>query len=107
MPAGVGTSLIVYALNGGTALSTRLCSGLSLGLAVLASFMVAAIAGILAGDSWDVSIAANRLQRGAALLFAVVALDTGACSNPDDAELTAMLGWTGKGGRCGLSSAGG
>ena len=91
MPAGVGTCLVVLALNSGSTLSTRLGSGLSLGPAVVAGFTVAAIAGILAGTPGTRVIAADRLQRGAAvLLFPVVALCTAVRSDPDDAELTIL-----------------
>ena len=83
MPAGVGTRLVVIALNKGSTLSTRLGSGLSLGWAVVAGFTIAAIAGILTGTPGTRVIAADRLQRGAAvLLFPVVALYTGRTQRP-------------------------
>lgn len=75
MPAAVGTSLLVIALNSAAALAPRLGGGIEWGTTVI--FTIAAIAGVLAGKRIADHLDAKSMQRWFAVLLVAVALYTG------------------------------
>ena len=78
MPAAVGTSLLVIAINSATALAVRLGGHPSLDWTLLGVFTVAALAGALAGNRVASRVDASRLTTAfAVLLIAVAAYSLG------------------------------
>ncbi len=74
MPAAVGTSLLVIAINSAAALAARLGSHAHLDWPLLAVFTLAALAGTLAGNRIAFRVDASRLTAAfTVLLVAVVA----------------------------------
>jgi hypothetical protein len=61
MPAAVGTSLLVIAINSATAFAARMGSHVSLDWPLLGVFTVAALAGALAGSRVASRVDASRL----------------------------------------------
>lgn len=75
MPAAVGTSLLVIAVNSAAALVPRLGGGIDWGTTII--FGVAATAGVLSGKRLSDHLDPKALQRGFAGLLVGVALYTG------------------------------
>ena len=73
MPAAVGTSLLVIAINSAAALAARLGGQVSLDWALLAVFTAAALAGVLAGNRVASRIDASRLTIAFTVLLIAVA----------------------------------
>ena len=73
MPAAVGTSLLVIAINSTTALAARLGSHTSLDWPLLGVFTVAALAGALAGNRVASRVDASRLTAAFTVLLVAVA----------------------------------
>jgi uncharacterized protein len=82
MPAAVGTSLLVIAINSATALAARLGSPVHLDWPLLAAFTAAAIAGSLAGNRVASRVQPDRLIRAFIVLLVLVAAYTAARSIP-------------------------
>jgi uncharacterized membrane protein YfcA len=81
MPVAVGTSLLVIAVNSGTALLARAqASGPHLNWPLIAGFTTAAIAGSLLGGRLATRVAPRHLTRAFAVLLAAVAVYTAARS---------------------------
>jgi uncharacterized protein len=73
MPAAVGTSLLVIAINSAAALAARLGGHLHLDGALLAVFTAAALAGVLAGNRAASRVDASRLSNAFTVLLIAVA----------------------------------
>ena len=73
MPAAVGTSLLVIAINSAAALAARLGSQVSLDWALLAVFTAAALAGVLVGHRVAARVDPSRLSAAFTILLIVVA----------------------------------
>ena len=74
MPAAVGTSLLVIAVNSASALTARLGGGISLDWPLLGALTLAALAGALAGNRIASRVSASRLTAAfTGLLIAVAA----------------------------------
>ena len=73
MPAAVGTSLLVIAINSAAALAARLGSQASLDWPLIAVFTAAALAGVLAGNRVASRIDASRLTTAFTVLLIAVA----------------------------------
>jgi uncharacterized protein len=73
MPAAVGTSLLVIAINSAAALAARLGSQVSLDWPLLAVFTAAALAGVLAGNRVASRVDASRLTTAFTVLLVAVA----------------------------------
>ena len=74
MPAAVGTSLLVIAINSAAALAARLGGGqVRLDWALLAMFTAAALAGVLAGNRVASRVDASRLSTAFTILLIAVA----------------------------------
>jgi len=73
MPAAVGTSLLVIAINSAAALAARLGSQVSLDWALLAVFTAAALAGVLVGHRVASRVDPSRLSAAFTILLIVVA----------------------------------
>ena len=73
MPAAVGTSLLVIAINSAAALAARLGSHASLDWPLLGVFTVAALAGVLVGNRVASRVDAPRLTTAFAVLLITVA----------------------------------
>ena len=74
MPAAVGTSLLVIAINSAAALAARLGGGqVSLDWALLAVFTAAALAGVLAGHRVASRVDPSRLSAAFTILLIAVA----------------------------------
>jgi uncharacterized membrane protein YfcA len=73
MPAAVGTSLLVIAINSAAALAARLGGHLSLDWPLLAVFTAAALAGVLAGNRVASRVDASRLTTAFTVLLIAVA----------------------------------
>lgn len=82
MRVAVGTSLWVIALTSAVSLSARLGGGLDPDWALVAVFTVAAVAGSLAGGRAAGRTDPRLLQRGFAVLLALVAVTTAVRSVP-------------------------
>jgi uncharacterized membrane protein YfcA len=82
MPAAVGTSLLVIAINSASALLSRLGTHVSVGYALVITFTVAAVAGAIAGSRIASKIRPGRLAAAFAVLMIVIALYTAARSIP-------------------------
>jgi uncharacterized membrane protein YfcA len=74
MPAAVGTSLLVIALNSAAALAVRLGGHVRLDWALLGAFTAAALAGTLAGNRVASRVDAARLTTAFTVLLAAVAV---------------------------------
>ena len=73
MPAAVGTSLLVIAINSAAALAARLGGQVSLDWALLAVFTAAALAGVLAGHRVASRVDPSRLGTAFTILLIAVA----------------------------------
>jgi hypothetical protein len=73
MPAAVGTSLLVIAINSAAALAARLGGQVSLDWVLLAVFTAAALAGVLAGHRVASRVDPSRLTIGFTVLLIAVA----------------------------------
>jgi uncharacterized membrane protein YfcA len=73
MPAAVGTSLLVIAINSAAALAARLGGHVHLAWALLAVFTAAALAGALAGNRVASCVDASRLTAAFTVLLIAVA----------------------------------
>jgi len=73
MPAAVGTSLLVIAINSAAALAARIGSHVHLDWPLLAVFTLAALAGTLAGNRVASRMEATRLTAAFAVLLVAVA----------------------------------
>ena len=82
MPAAVGTSLLVIAVNSAAAFAARLGGHLSLDWPLLAVFTAAALAGVLAGNRVASRVDATRLSTAFTILLIAVAAYTLASSLP-------------------------
>ena len=82
MPAAVGTSLLVIAINSATALAARLGSLAGLDWPLLGVFTAAALAGALAGNRVASRIDASRLTTAFTILLVAVAAHSLARSLP-------------------------
>jgi uncharacterized protein len=82
MPAAVGTSLLVIAINSASALLSRLGTHASISDALLITFTAAAIAGAIAGSRVASKVRPERLAVAFALLMIVIAIYTAARSIP-------------------------
>jgi uncharacterized membrane protein YfcA len=74
MPAAVGTSLLVIAINSASALTARLGGGISLDWPLLGVFTLAALAGTLAGNRVASRVSASRLTAAFTGLLIAVAV---------------------------------
>ena len=74
MPAAVGTSLLVIAINSAAALSARLGGHVHLDWPLLATFTVAALAGAFAGNRIASRVDASRLTAAFTVLLVAVAV---------------------------------
>jgi uncharacterized membrane protein YfcA len=74
MPAAVGTSLLVIAINSTSALTARLGGGISLDWPLLGVFTLAALAGTLAGNRIASRVSASRLTAAFTGLLIAVAV---------------------------------
>jgi uncharacterized membrane protein YfcA len=74
MPAAVGTSLLVIAINSAASLAARLGGHVHLDWPLLAVFTVAALAGAVAGNRVACRVDASRLTAAFAVLLAAVAV---------------------------------
>jgi uncharacterized membrane protein YfcA len=82
MPAAVGTSLLVISVNSTAALAARLGDGVRLDWPLLAVFILAALAGALAGNRVASRVSASGLTAAFTVLLAAVAVYTLARSLP-------------------------
>lgn len=83
MPVAVGTSLLVIAVNSGTALMARIGTGTShLDWALIGGFTAAAVAGSLIGGRVMASLEPRHLTRAFAVLLMLVAVYTAGRSVP-------------------------
>jgi uncharacterized membrane protein YfcA len=82
MPVAVGTSLLVIAVNTAAALLARLGTHVEVDWPVVAVFVVAAVAGSVAGNRVASVVRPKRLAIAFTLLLVVVAVYTGARSLP-------------------------
>ncbi|WP_194291400.1 sulfite exporter TauE/SafE family protein [Cumulibacter manganitolerans] len=82
MPVAVGTSLLVIAVNSGTALIARAAGGVHLDWTVIAVFTGVAIVGSLLGGRIAGRVSPQHLTRAFAVLLIAVALYTAARSIP-------------------------
>ena len=82
MPAAVGTSLLVIAVNSASALLSRLGTHASIGDALLITFTVAAVAGAIVGSRIASKARPERLAVAFAFLMIAIALYTAARSIP-------------------------
>ena len=82
MPAAVGTSLLVIAINSASALLSRLGTHASISDTLLITFTAAAIAGALAGSRVASKVRPERLAVAFAFLMIAVAIYTAARSIP-------------------------
>ena len=73
MPVAVGTSLLVIAINSAAALAARLGSHVHLDWPLLCVFTLAALAGVLAGNSVASRVDASRLTAAFTVLLIAVA----------------------------------
>jgi uncharacterized protein len=73
MPAAVGTSLLVIAINSAAALAARLGGQTSLDWALLAVFTAAALVGVLAGHRVASRVDPSRLSSAFTILLIAVA----------------------------------
>jgi uncharacterized protein len=73
MPAAVGTSLLVIAINSASALAARLGGQVSLDWPLLVVFTAAALAGVLAGNRVASLVDASRLTTAFTVLLIAVA----------------------------------
>jgi len=73
MPAAVGTSLLVIAINSAAALAARLGGPVSLDWTLLAVFTAAALAGVLAGNRVASRVDPSRLSTAFTVLLIAVA----------------------------------
>jgi uncharacterized membrane protein YfcA len=73
MPAAVGTSLLVIAINSGVALAVRLGGHVHLDWPLLGAFTLAALAGALAGNRVASRVDASRLTAAFTILLIAVA----------------------------------
>jgi uncharacterized protein len=73
MPAAVGTSLLVIAINSAAALAARLGGQVSLDWPLIAVFTAAALAGVLAGNRVASRVDASRLITAFTVLLIAVA----------------------------------
>jgi hypothetical protein len=73
MPAAVGTSLLVIAINSAAALAVRLGGHVHLAWPLLGVFTVTALAGALAGSRVASRVGASRLTAAFAVLLIAVA----------------------------------
>jgi uncharacterized membrane protein YfcA len=83
MPAAVGTSLLVIAINSAAALAARLGGHLSLDRPLLAVFTAAAMAGMLAGNRIASRVDPSRLTAAFTVLLIAVAAYSLARSLPE------------------------
>jgi len=74
MPAAVGTSLLVIAINSASALTARLGGGISLDWPLLGAFTLAALAGTLAGNRVASRVSPSRLTAAFTGLLIAVAV---------------------------------
>ena len=74
MPAAVGTSLLVIAVNSASALTARLGGGISLDWPLLGVFTLAALAGALAGNRVASRVSPSRLTAAFTGLLIAVAV---------------------------------
>ena len=74
MPAAVGTSLLVIAINSGAALAARFGGHVHLDWRLLATFTVAALAGTFAGTRIASRVDASRLTAAFTILLVAVAV---------------------------------
>lgn len=82
MPAAVGTSLLVIAVNSAAALTARLGAGFRLDWPLIGVFTLAALAGTLAGNRVASRVSATRLTTAFTVLLVAVAVYTLARSLP-------------------------
>jgi uncharacterized protein len=82
MPAAIGTSLLVIAINSGWALLSRLSTHATIGWPVLLMFTAAAVAGSIAGSRIATRVRPERLVGAFAILMIAVALYTASRSIP-------------------------
>ena len=82
MPVAVGTSLLVIAVNSGTALAARASSGVQIDWAVVATFTAVAIVGSLVGGRIAGRVSPQHLTRAFAVLLIAVAAYTAVRSIP-------------------------
>jgi uncharacterized protein len=82
MPVAVGTSLLVIAINSGTALAARATAGIQVDWPVVGSFTAVAIAGTLFGSRLVTRVAPHHLTRAFAVLLTGVAVYTAVRSVP-------------------------
>jgi uncharacterized membrane protein YfcA len=82
MPAAVGTSLLVIAVNSASALLSRVGTHTHLEPGLLLAFTAAAIAGAVAGGRIASKVKPERLVGAFALLMIAVAVYTAARSVP-------------------------
>jgi uncharacterized membrane protein YfcA len=80
MPTAVGTSLLIIAINSGSALGSRLASGMELDWTVLAVFSALAVIGSLAGARFARRADPTRLTGAFAALLIILAVYIGATS---------------------------
>ena len=76
MPAAVGTSLLVIAINSAAALAARLGGQVHLDWLLLGVFTLAALAGALAGNRIASRVDASRLTAAFTTLLVAVAIYT-------------------------------
>ena len=82
MPAAVGTSLLVIAINSASALLSRLGTHASIGDGLLITFTAAAVAGAVAGSRVASKVRPERLAVAFAVLMIAIAIYTAARSIP-------------------------
>jgi uncharacterized membrane protein YfcA len=82
MPAAVGTSLLVIAVNSATALAARSSAGVHVDVPVVAVFTAIAVAGSLLGGRVGARVEPRRLTRAFAVLLVGVAVYTGVRAVP-------------------------
>jgi uncharacterized membrane protein YfcA len=82
MPAAVGTSLLIIAINSATALAARAGTGVDIDWAIIGPFTVAAVIGSLLGARVAARARPATLQIAFAVLITVVGLYTAARSIP-------------------------
>ncbi|MGS0686798.1 sulfite exporter TauE/SafE family protein [Nakamurella sp. GG22] len=82
MPAAVGTSLLIIAINSATALVARAGTGVEIDWAIIGPFTVAAVIGSLLGARVAARARPGTLQIAFAVLITVVGLYTAARSIP-------------------------
>ncbi len=82
MPVAVGTSLLIIAINSGTALVARAGTGVDIDWAIIGPFTVAAVVGSLLGARIATRARPETLRIAFAVLITVVGLYTAARSIP-------------------------